>query len=130
MEKLFRYFVATSILLTIAYWLIPYVDISWLPEDELRLLQADGYKALIPRHPAIYWGLFFVWIFTLIGLLFFKKIARTAYFGLFVLMTLAEPFFGYLVLSPIEAMIDNILAVAQGAILAMAYLTTVGARFK
>ncbi len=130
MEKPFRFLVATSVLLVVAYWLLPYVDAAWLPEDELKLLQADGYKSLIPRHPLVYWGLFSAWIFLSIGLLFFMKIARTAYFGLLVLMSLADPFFGYLVLSPIEAMLNNILAVAHGAILAIAYLTSVDARFK
>src|SRR5688500_9698535 len=130
MDRLFRYLVAASTLLLVAYWVMPYVDSAWLPEEELNLLAVDGYKSLIPSHPLIYWGFFTAWIIPSIGLFFFSRTARTAYCGLLVLATVASLFSGYVVRSPIEATLGTTLSLTDGANVAMAYLTSVDSRFR
>lgn len=65
-----------------------------------------------------------------VGLLLFINIARTAFVVLYVVATISGLFYGIQVLSPIEAMLANLISVGDGAIIAIMYLTSVSEAFR
>jgi len=129
MKNLFRYTVVISTVLFVMLWLLPYFDYLWLSEEQLNLALADGYGSYIPNHPLIYWSLFVAWFTISVGLFFFVTVARTAFFALLVITVLADFFWGFRVLPPISASISVIVTLSDGAILTMAYFTSVSNYF-
>ena len=65
-----------------------------------------------------------------IGLLVRVKILRCVYFIGLIVFGIAGFFWGFSVLSPIEAGIGNILSVLDGIIISMAYFTSVANSFR
>lgn len=129
MRNLFRYVVAISTILFVVLWILPYFHYLWLTEEELNLAAAQGYGSYIPGHPLIYWGLFAAWLAVSIGLFFFVAIARTAFVFLLVATAVANFFWGFWVMPPFSAGISGLVAVADGAIVTMIYLTSVSNHF-
>ena len=129
MATLFRYLVVISSVLFVAYWSLPYVDYNWLTEEELRLIGADGYGSIFPISLFIYWSMFVIWLTLSIGLFFYVRIARTGFLVFIIVSTCASFFWGFRVLAPYEIVIGNIIGFSDGAILAMAYFTSVDSKF-
>ncbi|WP_074870823.1 hypothetical protein [Atopomonas hussainii] len=129
MKSIFRYIVAISTALFVVLWLLPFFDYLWLSPDELNLASADGFGSYIPSHIAIYWGLFIAWFINSIGLFFFSRIARTSFLILLVATTIASFFSGFSVMTPLSAGISSIVMLSDGAIITMAYLTSVSKYF-
>jgi hypothetical protein len=130
MIKLFRYVVVISTILMVVYWLLPFVDHLWLKEEELNLAGYDGWGASIPNNPIIYWGLFTIWLTISVSLFFLVPIARSAFVAMQVITLTASFFWGFMVLPPISATVGNIVAVSDGVLLAMLFLTSVGKEFE
>lgn len=130
MKNLFRYIVAISTLLFLILWLLPFFDYLWLSEEELSLLAATGYGSYIPNHPVIFWGLFVSWVAASLGLFFFIPFARTAFLVLVVVSSIANFFWGFRVDTPLSIGIAGLVALSDGAIIAMAYLTSVSSYFE
>jgi hypothetical protein len=129
MKNLFKYLIATSIILTVIYWLLPYIEPYWLSPEDMQLIYADGYKSYIPLQGWIGWVMFVIWIALSLGLFLFKKVARKG-FLIFLIITSGVTFFwGFLVQTPVSAGIGNLLSITDGAILVMAYLTSVSDEF-
>ncbi len=129
MEKLFRLLVVSSIVILVVMWTIPYIDYMWLSEDELKLLDANGYGAYIPNGPLVYWGLFVVWLLLSIGLFFYSNMARIVFFVLIITTSMMEFFWGVRVFMSYEIMLNNTIAMLDGAIIAIMYLTSVRNKF-
>lgn len=114
----------------VVYWLLPIVDHLWLTEEELNLARYDSWGASIPSHPIIYWGFFTIWLVISLGLFFLIPIARTAFLVMQVVTIVASFFWGFMVLPPISATVGNVVAVSDGVLLAMLFLTSVGREFE
>ena len=130
MERLFRYIVAISTVSFLVLWLIPYFDYLWLSQEELRLVSVDTYGSYIPNHPLIYWGLFVIWLALSLGLFFYVRAARIGFFIMIIIAVLASFFWGFRVYLPIEVVLSMIVTLSDGAILVMAYLTSVSRKFE
>ena len=130
MIKLFRYIVVISTILMVVYWMLPFVDYLWLTGEELKLARYDGWGASIPNHPLIYWGVFTIWLAISVGLFFLVPIARPAFLIMQVATIVASLFWGFMVLPTVSATVGNIVAVSDGVLLAMLFLTSVGKEFE
>lgn len=130
MERLFRYIVVISTLLFAIIYILPFYDYLWLNDEQLYLAAFDAWGSVIPNNIYVYWSLFFIWLAISVGLFFFIPIARTAFVIMLVATTIASLFWGFLVLPPISATLFNIVAMSDGAILVMLYLTSVSRRFE
>lgn len=130
MEKLFRYLVVISTVFFIVYFLLPFFDHLWLSDDGRTLKNFDGYKSSIPSHLIIYWGIFSVWLVISIGLFFFVPVSRTAFLVMTVFGLLMSIFSGYRIQTPYEIVLNNTIALFDGAIISIAYLTSVSNRFR
>lgn len=130
MEAIFRSLVVAMALLTVLFWSMPYVDYIWLSVEQLQLLEQGGLGSVIPGRELAYWGELAVWLGLSVGLFFYIKAARIG-FLVFYCIVMARSFFdGVQILSPYEAAISSILGLADGAILALAYFTSIAAKFE
>jgi len=113
----------------IIFWGVPFIDLYWLPEDELNLLSGDGYKSILPSHPIIYWGTFSIWLLVNIGLFFYVKIAKSVFLPLLVIFVVLSMFWGYQVLTPYESTVRSLIDILDGVILVMIYFTSISEKF-
>ncbi len=130
MTSTFRYLVSVATIFYVAFWIFPFFDYKWLNEEELTILSANYYGSVIPLNDIIDWALFVSWIILYIGLWLFIRAARTAFLLLVVITSVANFFWGISVMTAYEFAIQNILALVEGAILVMAYLTPIKGNFE
>ena len=129
MVRLFRALVLTSTFLFVVIGFMPFFNHLWLTPDQLHVLSYDGAGSLIPAHPLLYWGQMVLWVVVSVGLFFFISIARTAFLVLNVISVVATFFWGFRIIPPEAAALGGIVQMADGAILVMAYFTSVAERF-
>ena len=93
-------------------------------------LQWTGFGAKITLDgPVLYiYGLFY--LTASVGLLLFKRWARTLFLLLVLVSVACTPFLGLSVVGGYEALVSYILVLAQGAILALVYLSGIGSEFE
>lgn len=130
MRELFRWIVVVSTGLFVLVWLLPFFDYRWLNQDELDVLSCAGQGSVLPSNVFIYWGLFVLWLIVSIGLWFFVAAARTAFLSLLIITSIASFFWGPSIRTPLETGIGNIVMMSDGAILVMAYFTSISSEFK
>lgn len=129
MRRLFRWLVAISTGLFVLTWLLPFFDYHWLNAEELDILSWSGYGTILPSNDVIYWVLFIAWLIISVGLWFFISIARKAFLFLIIATSIASFFWGFNIHTPIENGIRNIVLMTDGAILVMAYFTSISNEF-
>ena len=122
--------VLVALALTVVFWVIPKIDYLWLNAAELSLLKSHGWNSILPNTPIIYWSILGLWIVISIGLLKRVKYFRAIYVASLIATCIANVLWGYVVLSPLEAGIVNLLGMFDGAILALAFFTSVSNSFK
>ena len=130
MDKIFRTIVVTSAILFLIVTLLPFIDYLWLTNDQLELLAYDGWDSIIPNNQFIYWLLTIIWLIISVGLFFFIRIARTAFLIMQITVFIASFFWGIRISSPEVTAINGLIAISDGAILVMAYLTSVARCFE
>jgi len=128
MKKLFQYIVITSLLLQVVLSFIFYASEYMYDEKELQLLSYHGANGFLNTAGVIPYIVFFGYIISSIGLLYFKKWALNLFLGITVISAL--PIWGIMVILPIENTLGYLLSLADGAIFAIAYLTSVSDDFK
>jgi len=128
-NRLFRCLVTAAAVLHVVLWLAPLAGPGWLDMYDVWLLNFDGYGASIGYHPVVYWTLFATWLLILAGLFFYVSAARMGMIALVGLSIGLSFTWGIRVLTPLEAALGPLLAVVDGAVLAMAYCPPVGAEF-
>jgi hypothetical protein len=116
----------TSYLLFIG---IGYVDSSFLSKEELDILSWGGYGASIQMPAFLHWALVASWVPLAFGMYLFKPLARKLYLWLVIIFILANPFFGLFVATGYEYMLYHISTFLDGAILVMAYYTSISNEF-
>jgi hypothetical protein len=72
---------------------------------------------------------FIAWLVLSVGLLLYIRIARTSFLVFIVAFGIANFFWGFKVFAPYEVAVGNFIGLFQGAILALAYLTSVSDKF-
>jgi len=128
--RFFRVLVFVAALLHVILWLSPLAGPHWLAMYDVWLLDFDGYGAAIDYHPVLYWTLLASWLLMLAGLFFYVSAARVGMIALVALSIALSLAWGIRVLTPLEAALGAMLAVVDGALIAMAYCRPVGAEFE
>jgi hypothetical protein len=129
MESIFRYLVVATAALTVLFWAMPYFDYMWFSDEQLNLLDQNGLGAVILGNDFIYWGTLLIWLALSVGLFFYLRFARVGFIAFYVLSLGLGLFYGVQVLTPYESTISSLIGLADGAIIAIAYLTSVGGKF-
>ncbi|MDO3387776.1 hypothetical protein QWI17_18175 [Gilvimarinus sp. SDUM040013] len=130
MESIFRGLVVFAAVLSLIFWSMPYFDYMWLSNEQLYLLDQDGFGAVIPTSHLTYWGTLVVWLVLLIGLFFFNRFARIGFVAFYFFSVVLGLCYGLRIHTAYEVTILNLMGLADGAIIAIAYLTSVGAKFE
>jgi len=108
---------------------MPYYDYLWLSQYEIDFLSNNGAEAVVVM-PEIVWHLFMLsWVASSIGLFFFINFARKAFIALVIFTALLNPFLGWQVFSPFDAAVVSILNMIDGALIVMAYFTSISVNF-
>jgi len=130
LKSFFRILVVVSTVLFITTWAIPFFGAVLLSEEELKIYNIFGYKAILPLGETFFWVLLSFWVVIFVGLFLFIKIARTG-FVIFLLFTLfLNLFLGWVVFTPIEATLHDIVVLLDGMIVVMIYFTPVSNEFR
>jgi len=130
LSQIFRVLVLVTMVTTTLYWVMPYIDYMWYPRDQLVLLDQGGMGASFPSSEIFYWLQLVLWLFVSLGLFFFINVARTAFVVLYVVTTILGFLYGIQVLTPIESFLANTTALADGAIIAIMFFTSVDGAFR
>lgn len=117
----FRVLLAAPILLLVIYALLPTVEYLWLSCDELSLLEAAGYNAVIPVNMIAVIVYISVWLMISIAMFFFISLSRIVY-ALFVFISMVLlALLGNRVTAPVENIVMLLLVLSVGAVLALMY---------
>lgn len=100
-----------------------------LPYDVGLLRAQSGYGAAFPTWPWLPWLLLVGWLIAGVGLLFFQSWARALFAALYVLVVFLRLIQGTLVQLPIEGFLNELVALADGAILALAFTEPLASYF-
>jgi hypothetical protein len=130
MESIFRNLILFTIILTIAGWVMPYIDYLWLSSNQIRLLNQGGFDAIIPGNDFIYWFTLVIWIAVSLGLYFYIKIAKPVFFIAWAASIVLMLFYGTQVITPVENLIFSLLTLTDGAIMAMLLFTSIREKFE
>lgn len=128
-NRLFRSLVVAAVLLHLVLWLVPLSDGGWVDGFGGWLLDFDGYGAAVRYNPVLYWCLFSSWLLILAGLFFYVAAARSGFLVLTGISIGLSFYWGVRVLAPREAALDSLLAVIDGALIAMAYFSPLRMEF-
>ncbi len=108
-------------------------EIYWsnFSEDVQKLLQVDGYGSVIPGAENLFVLILLVSFLCYAGLLFFKMWAVWLLIGLdIVVLIILAPFAGVEVSAPVERIAKTLFMMADGAIITLAFLTSLGSKFR
>jgi hypothetical protein len=127
--QIFRSIVLTSAVLYLVSYFLPYEVFESNPAA-VNLLELDGYAARFnPQSGLFTTGVMSLWLLASMGLLHFDNWARYLYLGLTGWALVAAGLYGIRVTSPLEAMLDLAVAVLDGVILALVFLSPLTENF-
>ena len=130
MIQIFRILIVISTLSYAVFVFLPYLDESFLTQQEIDVLTWSKYEALIIFPDWLSWFLIYIWLPLAIGMWFFNRLARTAYLCLSIFFLVFSAFSGLFVSTGLEIMLYQATAFLDGAIITMAYLTNLNDEFK
>jgi hypothetical protein len=109
---------------------MPYFDYMWFSNEQLYLLDQSGMGAIFEGNDFIYWGTLVAWLISSVGMYFFIPLARILFALLSISGVLLSLVYGVQVLSPSESTLSGLIGMIDGAILVMAFITSVGLNFE
>ena len=127
-KTLFRIAVVAGALTYVAYWFLPYTY-SYLDSFTGSLLSYAGHDAIFVGSELFHNAIFTAWLAVAVGLILFRKIARTALFILVVATTALSPLYGVSVETAGGATLISIANMSDGLVLALAYFSPVKNEF-
>lgn len=130
MKRIFQSIVVASLLLHVIWFFMPYAWIYIYKGDEADLLSWANYGALVDVNGSIPYLILFAYLIASVGLVLLKKWARTVFLALTISSVALSLVLGFIVSPPLDAAIGYIVALADGSILTIAYLTSLGSEFK
>jgi len=130
MNKLFNYLVITVIALYAAFIALPFYWHHLYEGETLIAMQWNGWGSLIEPNGIIAWSFAMLNFIALIGLIYFKKWARTLFLVITISTGLISPAFGLIVAAGIDAIVGYYISISYGIIVTMSYFTSVSNEFK
>ena len=126
---IFRSLLLAPILLFFIYYLLPSVEYLWLSCDELSLLEADGYNAIIPKSTVVFMIYMVVWLLISMAMFIFIKIARIVYAAFVFISLILLTLLGNRVSAPVENIVMFLITLSVGGVLALMYSESTRALF-
>lgn len=118
---LFRVLLFVPMVLLLMYALLPAVEHLWLSCDELSLLEANGFKAILPVKALGFSIYMVVWLLISAGLFFYIRIARHVYAIFIFISVVLLALIGRRVSAPVENIIMFLMTLSIGAIVTLMY---------
>ena len=128
-ENLFRTLVVVASGTYVLGLLVPFVEPRFLEFETVDLLNYDGYAALLTMPTGVVWLMNLVYLAASIGLYRFSASARTLFAIFTVAFGVMSLLNGVRVTSPLVCFLSVPGALADGAILLMAYATPLKEKF-
>lgn len=129
MIPIFRISVVVSLLVYALFVAKAYFDSSFISQGMLDLLSWNKYEAVIMLPFWVDWITILIWLPVSIGTYYFYRPFRTIYLVLSVVFIFTKPLFGAAIFTGTDLMLFQLTVFLDGAILAMAYFTSVSERF-
>lgn len=129
LEKIFKALIISSIATYIILLFLPYLDSFYLSQEEIDVLSWNNYGSVFPIPNWFAWIMFGINLLIVCGLYFYVRIARTMYLWLFIILILMNPFMGIQTNTGLEGLFYQLISTLDGAILAVAYLTSINEKF-
>jgi len=120
-KNIFRVLLFVPILLLLIYAILPSVEYLWLSCDELSLLEADGYNAIIPKSMLIFVIYVTVWLLISVAMFFFIGIARIVYASFVFISMILLALVGNRVSAPVENIVLFLMTLSVGGVLGLMY---------
>jgi hypothetical protein len=130
MNNIFRALVLVSIVLYAVGWFLPYFDLGFYSLEWQSFLMHDGNGAVLSYPRWVDFLLFAITVAISVMLYFYIPIARRAYLIMVIAYTGSNFLWGLRVSTPLEETIWGLVAMSDGALLTMLYLTSVAQRFE
>jgi hypothetical protein len=125
MRETFRGLVVVSTALYLVFWFLPFIDWRWYSPEVLELRGMSGFDAKLVWPIFVDYLLLAAWLLAAIGMYFFRASARSLFLWLYIITTLVDPFRGTSVFTGVDVMLFSLSTVMDGAVIAIAYLTSV-----
>ncbi len=126
--KIYQISLIASCLLYLGYWFAPWLY-GYLDSESQGILSYGGIKASFYL-PDWFWDLFLVLnLIAYLGMFLFRKVFRTLYVTLIVLSYPLASLSGMVVMTGVEGVIISIVALLDGVVITLAYLTELRNKF-
>jgi hypothetical protein len=129
MEAFFRNLVLVVLAVDLVWLFMPWGFVY--SDQSIQALSWQGFEAYVSNNIAfsISWLITITYTILSLGLIYFKVWARKGFLFATILFWLISPIYGIQVSSSYEAMFAHLVSMGDGAILAIAYLTSVSKKF-
>jgi hypothetical protein len=121
MKNIFRGLLFAPVLLLMIYYFLPSVEYLWLSCDELSLLEADGYNAILPKNSLIFIVYMIILLLISTAMFFFIKVARIIYAVFVFISMMLLVLIGNRMSAPVENVVVFLMTLSVGAVLALMY---------
>lgn len=129
-SKIFRVILVASTAIFCVYYWMPLFDEPFYSEDARNVLALDGFGATVTVGTTFVSALFLVVLAIRSSMYLFVRWARTAFAALCLIYPFFNLFLGFRVVTPVEMIMIHFVTVADGALLAMAYFSSVSNSFR
>ena len=119
---LYRFVLLANLLCYVAFWISPYLYEYFLSEAELQVIgYGSGINSMMHIPPWINWLGFALWGFSILGIYFFIRYSREFFVSVTIVLVIITYMSGVSVLASFEALLVELVAISDGAILVFIY---------
>jgi hypothetical protein len=129
MEKVFKRGIELTIVLYLAYCLLPIFWIELYGGEVFQALGWHGYGASLNPYGTWAYPLALLFFVSLVGMRFYKSWARSAFLVLAILNVAMQPFMGMVAMGSIDGTVSSLVGIFSGALIAMSFLSPNCERF-
>ena len=130
MKNIFRKIIVGVGALYIAFMALPFFWLDIYDQETLNALTWLGNGGVLNIYGPLPYLLAIVFIVSLIGMYRLKKWARTLFMLFTIISGLISPLWGLSVAGNIDVLAPYFISIGSGALLAIAYFTSLGAEFE
>jgi hypothetical protein len=129
LRQVFRWLLVMSTFAYLVLFFMPAIPLQLSPE--MAALRAyNGYGAIFASWPWFPWSFLLMWLTASIGLFFFQNWARGLFAALYLLVLLLRLIQGAIVHLAVEGFLSQLVSLADGAILALAFTEPLASQFR
>ena len=130
MNKIFRIAILVAALCAASWYALPYLWPSLYDTESLEAFSWNGYGQIIPTNEAVPYLTTLLYFISLLGMYLYKNWARVLFLLLNIFYIAISPFYGISVSGPVDAIPGQLGTLANGFLIAIAYLTGISSRFR